>query len=87
MKALASYEYRIAKSVFAQNNGGSLIKNNTMTRQQIKHALTSAIPTIACAIVLALSFWVISATEARAGDCASYFLSAFCAGGRWGDFG
>ncbi len=37
-----------------------------MTRQQIKHALTSAIPTIVCAIALVLSFWVISATEARA---------------------
>jgi CHAT domain-containing protein len=66
MKALASYEYRIAKSAFAPNNGGSLTENTTMTRQQIKHALTSAIPTIVCAIALALSFWVISATEARA---------------------
>ena len=66
MALLASYEYRIAKSSFAQNNGGSLIENTNMTRQQIKHALTSAIPTIVCAIALVLSFWVISATEARA---------------------
>jgi hypothetical protein len=66
MKALASYEYRIAKSAFAPNNGGSLTENTTMTRQQIKHALTSAIPTIVCAIALALSLWVIFVTEARA---------------------
>ncbi len=37
-----------------------------MTRQQFKHALTSAIPTIVCVVALALSFWVVSVTEARA---------------------
>ena len=37
-----------------------------MTHQQIKQTLTSAIPTLVCAIALALSFWVISATESRA---------------------
>jgi hypothetical protein len=70
MKVLTSYEYRIAKTPFARNNGGSLIEKTTMKHPHIQQtfarALTAAIPTIICAIALALSFWVISATEARA---------------------
>ena len=66
MAVPASYEYRIAKGSFARNNGGSLIEDTIMTRQQIKHTLTSAIPTIVCVVALALSFWMVSATEARA---------------------
>ena len=66
MFTFASYKYRIVKSEAVVKNGVLLIEDATMTSHKIKLTLVSAIPAIVCAVALAISFWVVSATEARA---------------------
>jgi CHAT domain-containing protein len=62
----ASYKHRIARSAQTRNNRGSFIERVAMTREQITNKLTQALPTVVCAIAVALSLWIIAITEAKA---------------------
>ena len=67
----------MVKSAMMQNNRGSLYEITIMTTQRILSKLSEAIPTIVCIIAIALSVWIIMATEARAQNAVQVVKATF----------